>query len=232
MIKTTSEHKKLYSFEDQELRVSDLWNPTDSNPNFVLHPKIAATENNCLKNSNVSNSESNLNFKNNFNENILNLSSDPKNNLPYENNNLNFASSPKNISDNSLTFGSNPKNNENILSFKSNNENSMNFCSSTRNYSNNEIFLNFKNNPNTNNLNENSLNFGHNQKNLNLPPSPIQPNRSMDMDSEFLKEYEDAITDRDKKISELLNEISLLRNEPPDVDEGKKKWKLNERKNK
>lgn len=219
MNKSTSEHKKLYSFEDQELRMSDLWNPLDGNQNFLTHPRNVAIE----RNSNASNSENNLNFKNNFNENILNLSTDTKNNLPPdENNNLNFVSSPKNMNENSLTFSLNTKNNENILNYKNHNDNTSNFRSTTRNQSNNEIFLSFKNNLNPN-MNENSLNFGNNQKILNLPPSPIQPNRSLDMDSEFLKEYEDAIVDRDKKISELLNEISVLKNEKPDIDEGNKK---------
>lgn len=33
------------------------------------------------------------------------------------------------------------------------------------------------------------------------------------MDSEFLKEYEDAITDRDKKIAELMSNINELKEE-------------------
>ncbi len=47
---------------------------------------------------------------------------------------------------------------------------------------------------------------------LNAPnaPSPIQNNTMQEMDSEFLKEYEDAISDRDKKISELMHEIERL----------------------
>lgn len=41
--------------------------------------------------------------------------------------------------------------------------------------------------------------------------SPIQNNTIQDLDSEFLKEYEDAISDRDKKIAELMHEIEKLK---------------------
>lgn len=41
--------------------------------------------------------------------------------------------------------------------------------------------------------------------------SPIQNNTIQDLDSEFLKEYEDAISDRDKKIAELMHEIENLK---------------------
>jgi len=60
--------------------------------------------------------------------------------------------------------------------------------------------------------NQESINFGliKEDNTLNVP-SPIQNNTMQEMDSEFLKEYEDAISDRDKKIAELMHEIEKLK---------------------
>ena len=71
--------------------------------------------------------------------------------------------------------------------------------------------------------------LNENQESLNLEsikednalnaPSPIQNNTMQEMDSEFLKEYEDAISDRDKKIAELMHEIDRLNRDKPGEDQ-------------
>lgn len=59
-----------------------------------------------------------------------------------------------------------------------------------------------------------SINFGYNKEDNALnAPSPIQNNTMQELDIEFLKEYEDAISDRDKKIAELMYEIERLNKE-------------------
>ena len=62
------------------------------------------------------------------------------------------------------------------------------------------------------NENQESINLGIIREDNGVnAPSPIQNNTMQEMDSEFLKEYEDAISDRDKKIAELMHEIERMK---------------------
>ena len=104
-------------------------------------------------------------------------------------------------------------------------------------------FDNFDSNKKLYSFEDQEFKFAENQESINLgiikednalnanAPSPIQNNTMQELDSEFLKEYEDAISDRDKKIAELMHEIEKIKKDNPNnensMKEAKQKIKTN-----